>query len=102
MVASLKAAASPHPPRPAADPRNAPWDNDSPIESDCPPDCCMLLLAKYYFWHHRQPKPQTVRLQPESAWFPEIPAMDEAGDFSHTPTQELGKGKAKYKCRSYW
>lgn len=28
--------------------------------------------------------------------------MDEAGDFSHTPTQELRKVKAKYKCRSYW
>lgn len=53
----------------------------------------MLPLAKYYFWHHHHPKPQTITLQPQSARFPEIPAMDEAGDFSHTPTQELRKGK---------
>lgn len=41
-------------------------------------------------------------LQLESARFPEIPAMDEAGNFSHTPTQEPGKGKAKHKYYWWW
>lgn len=55
MVGSLKVTAGPHPLCPATDPRNVSWDNDSPVESDCPPDSCALLLAKYYFWHHCQP-----------------------------------------------
>lgn len=88
----------PSPTYPAADPRNVSWGKDSPVESDCPPDCCTLVLTKYYFWHHRQPKPQIVTLWPKSARFPEIPAMD----FFHTLTQELRKEKAKCKCRSYW
>lgn len=67
--------------------RNVSWDNDSQMESDCPLDHCMLLLAKYYFWHHHHSKAQTVTLQPQSARFPEIPAMDEAGDLSHTHTR---------------
>lgn len=96
MVGSLKATAGPHPPCPTADPRNVSWDNDSPTESYCPPNCCAaactrLFLAPLPAW---SPNPNTAAT--------ENPAMDEAGDLFHTPTQELSKGKAKYKCGIYW
>lgn len=103
MVGSLKATASPHPcallQMPAMfngiiiAPRNLPARRTA--AHCCSQNTISGTTASL------SPKPY-ITLQPESARFPEIPAMDEAVDFSHRPTQQHRTGKPKKKWRSYW